>query len=121
MLQLSKVSSHTVVYLGRYTIKLLLTVQEIFLLIFKAHGPDYVRSIRLECQNKYFLVWTSSSVNKSISLHKRKYKTLHIYLTHTFTIHICRQCISVASFFQLVYYRGHCNLICISVDIYLHV
>ena len=31
-----------------------------------AHGPHCVRSIRLECQNKYFLVWTSSSVNKSI-------------------------------------------------------
>ena len=26
---------------------------------------DCVRSIRLECQNKYFLVWTSSSVNNS--------------------------------------------------------
>ena len=30
------------------------------------HGPHFVRSIRLECQNKYFLVWTSSLVNKSI-------------------------------------------------------
>ena len=43
--------------MGRYTIiKLLLT--EI---------SHCVRSIRLECQNKYFFVWTSSSVNKSIT------------------------------------------------------
>ena len=33
---------------------------------FKAHGPHFVRFIRLECQNKYFLVWASSLVNKSI-------------------------------------------------------
>ena len=30
------------------------------------NGPHCVRSIRLECQNKYFFVWASSSVNKSI-------------------------------------------------------
>ena len=56
-------------YLCRYTVKLLLTEISIhagiFVLTFKAHGPYCVRSIRLECQNKYFLVWTSSSVNKS--------------------------------------------------------
>ena len=33
---------------------------------FKVHGPHFIRSIRLECQNKYFLVWTEISVNKSI-------------------------------------------------------
>ena len=47
-------------YLCRYTIKLLLTElsvhREIFVLTFKAHGPHCVRSIRLECQNKYFLL-----------------------------------------------------------------
>ena len=55
-----------------HTIKLLLTeisvhtgniCSDIFSEIFV---PHCVRSIRLECQNKYFLVWTSSSVNKSI-------------------------------------------------------
>ena len=30
------------------------------------HGPHCVRSIRLECQNKHFLVRTSSSFDKSI-------------------------------------------------------
>ena len=39
-----------------------------FGLTFKAHGSHCVWSICLECQNKYFLVWTSSSVNKSIVL-----------------------------------------------------
>ena len=28
--------------------------EEIFVLIFKAYGPNAVRSMRLECQNKYF-------------------------------------------------------------------
>ena len=28
--------------------------QEIFVLTFKAYGPNAVRSMRLECQNKYF-------------------------------------------------------------------
>ena len=32
-------------------------------------SPHCVRSIRLECQNNYVLVWTSSSVNKSIVLY----------------------------------------------------
>ena len=41
-------------------------MQEIFVLTFKVYELHCVRSIRLECQNKYFLVWTSSSVNKSI-------------------------------------------------------
>ena len=46
--------------------------EEIFVLAFKAYGPNEVRSMRLECQNKYFLVWTSISVNKSfvVYLHK---------------------------------------------------
>ena len=53
---------------------LMILVTEIF-----EHAKDHrkiiliiycVRSIRLECQNKYFLVWTSSSVNKSIILRK---------------------------------------------------
>ena len=34
----------------------------------QAHRPHCVRSMRLEYQNKYFLVWASSSVNKSILL-----------------------------------------------------
>ena len=38
-------------------------------LTFNARGPHFVRPIRLECQNKYFLVWTSSSVNNSIILY----------------------------------------------------
>ena len=28
--------------------------EEIFVLTFKAYGPNAVRSMRLECQNKYF-------------------------------------------------------------------
>ena len=28
--------------------------EEIFVLTFKAYGPNPVRSMRLECQNKYF-------------------------------------------------------------------
>ena len=28
--------------------------EEIFVLTFQAYGPNAVRSIRLECQNKYF-------------------------------------------------------------------
>ena len=46
--------------------------EEIFVLTFKAYGPNEVRSMRLECQNKYFLVWTEISVNKSciVYLHK---------------------------------------------------
>ena len=29
-------------------------MREIFVLTFKAHGPHCVRSIRLDCQNKYY-------------------------------------------------------------------
>ena len=52
-----------------------------------------MRSIRFECQNKYFLVWTSSSVNKSIifliDLESIQHKvssdySLNIYLSRCF-------------------------------------
>ena len=54
-----------------HTIKLLLTeisvhTGSICSDIQGAWTSHSVRSIRLECQNKYFLVWTSTSVNKSI-------------------------------------------------------
>ena len=41
-------------------------MQETFVPTFKAHENHCIHSIRLECQNKYFLIWISSSVNKSI-------------------------------------------------------
>ena len=46
--------------------------EEIFVLAFKAYGPNEVRSMHLECQNKHFLIWNSSSVKKSfiVYLHK---------------------------------------------------
>ena len=48
---------------------------EIFVLTFKVHGQYCVQSIGLERQNKYFFIWTSRSVNKSI---KMNYNTLLI-------------------------------------------
>ena len=39
----------------------------------------YVRSIRLECQNKYFLVWTSSSVNKHDLIFTEEIKAIFEY------------------------------------------
>ena len=59
-------------YLGRCTIKLLLTEISVhrgnICSDIQGHGPHCVWSIHLECQNKYFLVL--SSVNKSILLVK---------------------------------------------------
>ena len=60
-------------YLCRHTIKLLLTeisvhMVNIFVVTFKANGPHCIRYIRLECQNKNFLVSNSNSVNKSMSI-----------------------------------------------------
>ena len=46
--------------------------EEIFVLTFKAYGPNAVRSMRLERQNKYFLVWTKISVNKSFIVYPYK-------------------------------------------------
>ena len=49
------------------------SIRELLVLTFKVHGSHCVRFICLECQNKsrnkYFLVWTSSSVDKSILLY----------------------------------------------------
>ena len=53
-------------YLERCTIKHLLIEisvhNGIFVLTFKMHGSHCVQSILLECQNKYFVVYTSCSV-----------------------------------------------------------
>ena len=43
-------------------------MRKMFVLAFKAHGPHCIRSILLERQNYYFLLWTLPSVNKYIVL-----------------------------------------------------
>ena len=42
--------------------------EEIFVLTFKAYGPNAVRSMRLECQNKYFLYGPISRLNQIFHL-----------------------------------------------------
>ena len=41
-------------------------IRGIFVLTFKAHGPYWVQSIRLKCQNKYFLLLMLLSVSKDV-------------------------------------------------------
>ena len=79
-----------------YTIKLLLTKTSIhtgnICSAFKAHGRHCVRSICLECQNKYFLIWSSSSVNKSIIFSVRaKYTNCARVFLHGFPARETRQ------------------------------
>ena len=54
----NKVDSHVAVYRYVRSYALINRVrgpyEEIFVLTFKAYGPNAVRSMRLECQNKYF-------------------------------------------------------------------
>ena len=40
--------------------------EEIFVLTFKAYGPNAVRSMRLECQNKYFPYGTKSRLIRAL-------------------------------------------------------
>ena len=47
-------------------------IQEIFALSFKLHGLYLVQFIHLERQNKYFLLWTLCSFNKSLFITNAK-------------------------------------------------
>ena len=40
--------------------------EEIFVLTFKAYGPNAVRSVRLECQNKYFPYGSKSRLIRAL-------------------------------------------------------
>ena len=96
-----------------YTIKLLLTEISVhtgnIVLTFKAHGPHCVRSIRLECQNKYFLEWTSSSVNKSII-----YLYIYIYISISYLTQDLVNCVMVI--WKRLYTTSPFFLICKKID-----
>ena len=52
--------------------------EEIFVLTFKAYGPNEVRFMRLECQNKYFLCGPKSRLISAMVQQRNNLKTEHL-------------------------------------------